>query len=145
MSELVPVTAAMLRERMTPEECAVVTDDNRLAEAITQACDRVNAHVNACAKNRRILAGISKVPAPAVLDTLTIARHAVLGSVPGMAETLEGSTRQREYEHAEAVLIRIASCQLDMGDYADDSDLDDAGTNHTTLRGAPAQNWCIPV
>lgn len=145
MAGLVAVTTAMLRERMTSEECAVVTDDARLAEAIAQACDRVIAHVNSCSRNRRIPMGLSKVPAPAVIDTLAIARHAVLGSVPGMVGTLEGSTRQSEYQHAEATLMRIASCQLDMGDYADDPDLDGDGSNNTTLHGAPAQNWCIPV
>ena len=145
MAELVKVTVAMLRGRMTPEECAAVSDDERLADAITQACDRVNAHVNACARNRRIPEGIGKVPAAAVIDTLAIARHAVIASVPGLADTLEGNTRATEYTHAEAALIRIASCQLDMGDYADDPAFDGSETALTSLHGAPLQDWCTPV
>ena len=86
--------------------------DAWLADHIAHACARVIGAINACERNRRIKPGIGKVPAECVRTVLVLARHAVISAVPGLAETLEGSTRAAEYATATRDLDRLAACDL---------------------------------
>lgn len=113
------VTVAALRATFTEGESAAVPAavggveaEEWLASLIQQACDRVAGSINACPRNPRIATGISKLPAECVHIALVLARHAVISAVPGMASTLEGSTRAAEYATATRDLDRLAACEL---------------------------------
>ncbi len=95
-----------------------------LVDILTTACDRVVSAVNACESNTRIAYGARKVPAACVHTALVLARHAVIACLPGMSDTLEGSSRAAEYKTACSDLARLAACELDAGDYADASPAD---------------------
>lgn len=83
-----------------------------LAGMLVQACDSVVDAINTCSRNRRIRTGLCKVPAGCVRTALVLARHAVISAIPGMAETLEGSSRAAEYSTATRTLQQLASCAL---------------------------------
>lgn len=83
-----------------------------LSGMLLQACDSVVDAINTCPRNVRIRTGMCKVPAGCVRTALVLARHAVISAIPGMADTLEGSSRAAEYSTATAALRRLASCDL---------------------------------
>lgn len=126
MSEpLHQLTVEQLRAELTATEleaipAQVLGDENAPAEAVQewlagmllQACDSVVDAVNTCPRNARIRTGLRKVPAGCVRTALVLARHAVISAIPGMSETLEGSSRAAEYSTATAALQRLASCDL---------------------------------
>lgn len=122
---IVLITTDMLRSELTSAELLAVpqvvlglAEDNSeaveawLQERVLQACDRVVAAINTCERNRKITGGLCKVPAACVRTALVLARHAVLSAIPGMAETLEGSSRAAEYSTATRELDQLASCSL---------------------------------
>ena len=119
------VTAAQLRDELTGAELEAIpgavfgSDDTPaevveewLHERVLQACDRVVAAVNSCRRNAAIRTGLCKVPAACVRMALVLARHAVISAIPGLSETLEGSTRSAEYSTATRDLQALASCEL---------------------------------
>lgn len=119
------VTAAQLRDELTSAELDAIPDavfgssdvpsdvvEAWLTERVLQACDRVVAAINTCRRNAGIRSGLSKVPAACVRMVLVLARHAVISSIPGLSETLEGSTRAAEYGTATRDLDALASCSL---------------------------------
>lgn len=122
-ASLQAVTVDMLRAELTTAELKSVPNvilaqgqnldvDGWLAEKLMQACDRVVAAINSCRENEAIASGLCKVPQGCVRTALVLARHAVISSVPAMAETLEGSSRAAEYQTATRELSELASCQL---------------------------------
>lgn len=154
MPSLHKVTAAELRACLTSAELRAVascvageaTDetaaDTWLTEKISAACDRVVAAVNACPKNARIASGACKVPGVLRHTALVLARHAVISSIPGMADTLEGSSRAAEYAAALEELQGVATCALWVDDYAESGDEDVTGTGRCMgLRGKPANDF----
>lgn len=119
------VTADQLRDELTSAELeaipgAVFGSDEVSAEVlqawlherVLQAADRVVAAINTCSHNPRIMSGLCKVPASCVRTVLVLARHAVISAIPGLSETLEGSTRSAEYSTATRDLEALASCSL---------------------------------
>lgn len=111
-----------------------------LQEKLTDACDRVCGAVAACPRNLAIPYGLCKVPAPCSHTALVLARHAVISSIPGMSETLEGSSRSAEYHTAVADLQAMASCRLDVGSYSDDPDVN-APAFGIGIVSTPSFNW----
>lgn len=101
--------------------------DAWLEAKLTQATDKVVSAVNACAENPRIKLGARKVPSALAYTALVIARHAVISAIPGMSQTLEGSSRAAEYNTAMNTLAKVASCDLFVNDYADSEDPDVTG------------------
>lgn len=134
MGELHTCTTTELRNMLTADEAAALpaavvdagaaSEEAWLQAKLTNACDAVVAHVAACERNPRIKSGTCKVPAALVHTALVLARHAVIASLPGMSETLEGSSRSAEYNTAVHTLERVASCELFVADYADTEDPD---------------------
>jgi hypothetical protein len=57
-----------------------------------------------------------------------------------MSETLEGSSRSAEYHTAVADLRAMASCQLDVGSYADDPDISGPHIG-IGIVSTPSFNW----
>lgn len=115
--------------------------DGWLAEKLTQACDRVIAAINSCSKNVAIRPGLCRVPAGCVRTALVLARHAVISSVPAMADTLEGSSRAAEYQTATRELSELASCAL-LPEYTLSADDGLYGTGGgITLLGKPADSF----
>lgn len=125
VASLQEVTIAQLRGELTAAELEAVpgavfgTDENSaevvetwLGEKLLQACDRVVAAVNSCSRNPRIMTGLCKVPAACVRTVLVLARHAVISAIPGLSDTLEGSSRAAEYSTAVQDLSRLASCEF---------------------------------
>lgn len=119
------LTVEQLRAELTAAEIDAIpgsvlgTEDARpeevqswLAGMLTQACDSVVDAINTCSKNAKIRTGLCKVPAGCTRTALVLARHAVISAIPGMSETLEGSSRAAEYSTATAALQRLASCDL---------------------------------
>ncbi len=106
------------------------SEEDFLTVHLLTACDRVVSAVNACRNNARIAYGKFKVPASCVHTALVLARHAVISAIPGMSDTLEGTSRESEYKTAVDDLARLAACELDAGDYAaagDDPDVQAGG------------------
>lgn len=120
MSALTTVTTGMLRQLLTEAEAESIagvtggglTEEAWLQERLEQAANRVVGAVNACSENPAIKTGLCKVPASCVHTTLVLARHAVIAALPGMSETLEGSSRAAEYNTAVQDLSRLAACEL---------------------------------
>lgn len=137
MADLHTCTIDELKAMLTAEEVDAVpravveigekSEEEWLQEKLLHACNRVVAAVGACERNPRIKAGVFKVPAGLVHTTLVLARHAVIASLPGMSETLEGSSRAAEYSTAVQDLARVASCELFVADYAGSEDPDVEG------------------
>lgn len=111
-----------------------------LQDKLVAACDRVCGAVAACPRNLAIPYGLCKVPATCAHTALILARHAVISCVPGMSETLEGSSRSAEYHTAVADLRAMASCQLDVGSYADDPDISGPHIG-IGIVSTPSFNW----
>lgn len=139
------LTAAELRA--LPKAVGAGTDgevEAWLQERVMQACDRVVAALNTCSRNQPIASGLCKVPAACVRTALVLARQAVIGAVPGLAETLEGGTRGAEYSTAVGELHAMAACQLvpeyDLGP-GDGVAGGDAG--FTLKGGERVHNWCF--
>lgn len=107
-TELEAIPMAVFGSADTPE--AVI--EAWFAERVLQAADRVVAAVNSCSRNTSIAAGLCKVPSACVRTVLVLARHAVISAIPGLAETLEGSTRAAEYSTAIRDLQALATCEL---------------------------------
>ena len=103
-----------------------------LGEKLLQACDRVVAAVNSCSRNPRIMTGLYKVPAACVRTVLVLARHAVISAIPGLADTLEGSSRAAEYSTAVQDLARLASCEF-VPEYSLTSEEGSTGNSGVTL------------
>ena len=115
-----------LKEALTSAELAAIApsvlgvpadeaDEARdlwLQAKLDQASRRVIAECNSCALNPQLSVSAGRVPASQVHTVLVLARHAVISCIPGMAETLEGSSRQAEYNTATRELDRLASCDL---------------------------------
>lgn len=133
-------TVSDLRRCLTAAELESVSDavvgegENAESDFLTAhlltACDRVVSAVNACGQNARIAYGKFKVPASCVHTALVLARHAVISAIPGMSDTLEGTSRASEYRTATETLAKLAACELDAGDYAsagDDPDVQVGG------------------
>ena len=119
------LTVEQLRDELTSTELEAIPeqvfgDENASAEEVQvwltgmlmQACDSVVDAINTCPRNRKIRTGQLKVPAGCVRTVLVLARHAVISAIPGLAETLEGSSRAAEYSTATQTLTRLASCDL---------------------------------
>ena len=119
------LTVEQLRAELTAAEIdaipgSVLGTDNApheevqawLAGMLQQACDSVVDAINTCPKNAKIRTGLFKVPAGCKRTALVLARHAVISAIPGLSETLEGSSRAAEYSTATAALQRLASCDL---------------------------------
>ena len=112
-----------------------------LAGMLVQACDSVVTAVNTCPRNKHIRTGLCKVPAGCVRTALVLARHAVISAIPGMAETLEGSSRSAEYSTATAALQRLASCDL-VPEYSLGESEGSSGTSGVTLvLGNPTNDY----
>lgn len=147
------LTVADLRHELTKAELAaipgnVVAGDDAnavnawLLEKLAQACDRVILAVNSCAKNQRIKSGLQAVPAGCTRTALVLARHAVISAIPGMAETLEGSSRAAEYSAALADLSALASCSLQPDYTLTDSEADEPNDGDVVLvLGEKASNF----
>lgn len=112
-AELESIPGAVFGEENTPVDVV----EAWLAERLLQASDRVVAAINTCSRNTNICTGLFKVPAACVRTVLVLARHAVISAIPGLSETLEGSTRSAEYSTATRDLQALASCEL-MPEYA---------------------------
>lgn len=152
-ASLQEVTVTRLRAELTSAELGAIPRtilaqggnaeqvDGWLAEKLTQACDRVVAAINSCSKNVPIKPGLCRVPSGCVRTALVLARHAVISSVPAMAETLEGSSRAAEYQTATRELNELASCAL-LPEYtlSDEEGLYGTGGG-ITLLGKPADNF----
>lgn len=142
------VTAGQLKDELTAAELEAIpgavfgSDDTPadvveawLEERVLQACDRIVAAINSCSRNADIKAGLCKVPSACVRTVLVLARHAVISAIPGLAETLEGSTRSAEYSTAVQDLRALASCEL-VPDYTlADGEANSAGGGVTMLLG----------
>ena len=111
-----------------------------LQEKLVSACDRVCGAVAACPRNLAIPYSLCKVPSSCAHTALILARHAVISSLPGLSETLEGSSRSAEYHTAVADLQALAACRLDVGTYADDPDIT-APVVGIGLVTQPSNNW----
>ena len=107
-AELEAIPMAVFGSADTPESVI----EAWLAERVLQAADRVVAAVNSCSRNTSIAEGLCKVPSACVRTVLVLARHAVISAIPGLAETLEGSTRAAEYSTAIRDLQALATCEL---------------------------------
>jgi hypothetical protein len=107
-AELESIPGAVFGEENTPVDVV----EAWLAERLLQASDRVVAAINTCSRNTNICTGLFKVPAACVRTVLVLARHAVISAIPGLSETLEGSTRSAEYSTAVQDLQRLASCEF---------------------------------
>lgn len=153
MADLHTCTVAELKATLTAAEVvalpkAVVaagaeSEEAWLQDKLLRACDRVVAAVGACERNPRIKPGVFKVPGGLVHTTLVLARHAVIASLPGMSETLEGSSRAAEYSTAVQDLARVASCELFVADYAgsEDPDVEGGEGGMLLLHGEKPFNW----
>ena len=132
-------TTAELRARLTKGEIAglpkaVSVEDAEAVDAwlygvLKAACDRVVAAVNTCERNARIAFDRCKVPPSCVHTAYVLARHAVISCIPGMGETLEGTSRAAEYRTACEDLAKLAACELDPGDYGSEGDDPDISRN----------------
>ena len=152
-ASLQAVTVDMLRAELTTAELgsiprtvtiqggAEASVDGWLAEKLMQACDRVVAAINSCRENEAIATGLSKVPQGCVRTALVLARHAVISSVPAMAETLEGSSRAAEYQTATRELSELASCQLRPEYTLVEGEALNGASGGITLLGRPADNF----
>lgn len=138
------ITVADLRAELTSAELAaipanVVSDptpeavNSWLVEKLTQACDRVILAVNSCGKNQHIKSGLLAVPLGCARTALVLARHAVIAAIPGLADTLEGSTRAAEYATATRELEQLANCQLQPDYTLTDSETDDTSDGDVVL------------
>lgn len=128
-TELSAIPAQVLGDENAPSEEV----QNWLSGMLLQACDSVVAAINTCPRNVRIRTGLFKVPAGCVRTALVLARHAVISAIPGMAETLEGSSRAAEYQTATRALQSLASCDL-LPEYALGADEgSQGGTSGVTL------------
>lgn len=150
------LTVANLRDELTTTELdaipvQVLGDENAsseevqewLAGMLMQACDSVVDAINTCPRNRKIRTGLMKVPAGCTRTALVLARHAVISAIPGLSETLEGSSRAAEYSTATAALQRLASCDL-VPEYAlsNDGSESSSGTSGITLiLGKPTNDY----
>ena len=152
-ASLQEVTVTRLRAELTSAELGAIPRtilaqggnaeqvDDWLAEKLRQACDRVIAAINSCSKNVPIRPGLCRVPAGCVRTALVLARHAVISSVPAMAETLEGSSRAAEYQNATRELNELASCEL-LPEYTLSAEEGLYGTGGgITLLGKPADSF----
>lgn len=153
-SPLKYLTAADLRNELTAAELAaipgsVIADttetavDSWLIQKLQQACDRVILAVNSCHNNTKIRTGLLAVPTECTRTALVLARHAVIAAIPGLAETLEGSTRAAEYSTATADLTALATCTL-QPDYTltdTETDEDPEGGGITLVMGEKAQTF----
>lgn len=148
MSALSQVTTQMLREVLTESEVASIarvtgggqTEEAWLNARLLQAADRVVGAVNACTENPSIKTGLCRVPAPCVHTTLVLARHAVIAALPGMSETLEGSSRASDYQTAVQDLARLASCQLAVHYDLEDEEAEDPAGSFMVL-SRPLMNF----
>lgn len=151
------ITTNELKARLTAAELAAVpasvlgipddsTADARAAAVeawlqgiLLNACDRVAAACNSCARNPYTAPGTYRVPASQVHTALVLARHAAISAVPGLASKLEGGSRSAEYSTAVADLQRLASCELRV-----DTELLDDGAqtpSGVVLMGRRAMNF----
>lgn len=151
-ASLQAVTVDMLRSELTTAELGSIPRtitmqgassdvDGWLAEKLMQACDRVVAAINSCRENEAIATGLCKVPQGCVRTALVLARHAVISSVPAMAETLEGSSRAAEYQTATRELSELASCQLRPEYTLERDEALNAASGGITLLGRRADNF----
>lgn len=155
MSEPLHVlTVDQLRAELTVSELnaipgGVLGDENATREEVyawlsgllIQACDSVVTAVNTCPRNKRIRTGLCKVPAGCVRTALVLARHAVISAIPGMAETLEGSSRSAEYSTATAALQRLASCDLVPEYSLGESEGSNGASGVTLVLGNPTNDY----
>lgn len=112
-----------------------------LSGMLLQACDSVVDAINTCSRNQKIRTGLFKVPAGCKRTALVLARHAVISAIPGMAETLEGSSRAAEYSTATSALQRLASCDL-VPEYSLGSEEESSGNSGITLiLGKPMNDY----
>lgn len=145
------ITTAELRASLTegelsalPSSVGGVDAEEWLAQIIGQACARVIGAINACERNARIAPGLSRVPFECVRIALVLARHAVISAVPGMADTLEGSTRAAEYATACRDLDRLASCALlPLYSLEDDEAAAVAEAGRVQIAARPAENYAL--
>lgn len=139
------ISVDQLRAELTSTELDAIPeqvfgDENTSAEEVQvwltgmlmQACDSVIDAINTCPRNKKIRTGQMKVPAGCVRTVLVLARHAVISAIPGLAETLEGSSRAAEYSTATQTLMRLASCDL-VPEYTLDADESSSGESGVTL------------
>jgi hypothetical protein len=136
-AELSSIPGAVFGEDETPAEVV----EAWLSEHLLQASDRVVAAINSCSRNTSIMTGLCKVPAACVRTVLVLARHAVISAIPGLSETLEGSTRSAEYNTATQDLQRLASCEF-VPDYtlSEEESVTSAG-NITLMLGEPKSDF----
>lgn len=145
------VEVSQLREELTAVELAAIPGlcpgnegnveaDTWLEHKLLQACDRVVAAVNSCRSNSGIKTGLCKVPKECVRTALVLARHAVISALPGLSETLEGSSRSAEYQTAVKELSELASCTF-KPEYSLAEGEGVEGTNGISLLRKPADTF----
>lgn len=118
-AELAAIPSGVLAQT-SPDATSV---DAWLGEKLAGAVARVIAACNSCSLNSLIPPDSGQVPESQLHTVLVLARHAVISCIPGMAETLEGSSRAAEYNTAVSDLSKLASCELRV-----DAEIDEAYT-----------------
>lgn len=136
-AELEAIPGAVFGEENTPADVV----EAWLTERLLQASDRVVAAINTCSRNAGISTGLFKVPAACVRTVLVLARHAVISAIPGLSETLEGSTRAAEYSTATSDLQRLASCEFVPEYTLEDEESSTGAVGCTLLLGDPANDY----
>ncbi len=151
MNALVQVTVDQLKDLLTEAELSQLPEmtmpgaddaESWLADILMRACDRVAGAVNACNRNEHIPTGLCKVPAECVHTALVLARHAAISALPGMGDTLEGSSRAAEYATACSELTLLATGRMAV-DYAlnREEEVEDSFTGSFRAISKPGKNF----
>ncbi len=143
MALLTTITTDIVKNYLTDAELGSFLDEAEIQRHIRQVCDLVAAHVNNSGRYPRIPHGQCKVPDSLSGDACVIIRQRLISLIPGMADTLEGATRAKEYAAAIENLRSVARGELQVNNYADDPSVEPAVG--TAVTGNPYQDWSRPL
>lgn len=135
---LVEITQETVCRYCQDKEVSSIAQD-KIADIIRDVCNEIAMAVNSCPNNTRLQMDTSSVPPELVVTACILIRDAVTSSVPGSAESLQGTARASQVNAAREKLRAVASCEIELEAYD--------GEEPTTVQygGAERQNWGDPI
>lgn len=115
----------------TDDEAAVEVD--KLAEIISQVTTLVRGKVSSCRENIPKMGQSGTIPDECLFAACTIARDALVGSLPLSEGATE--TRKEELRNAHAFLNSVANCQVRIADAT--GEIEPSATSASYYGGAP--------
>lgn len=135
---LVTITPESVKRYCQDKEVDSIARD-KISDMIREVCNEVAASVNACSRNAKVVLDSSSVPAELVFTTCILVREAVTGSVPGSAESLQGTARSAQYQDARSKLRAVAACEVELAPYGGDE------VREVLYGGPKHQDWSRPI